>query len=115
MATIKEELKNWIFQFGRSNSEKMGLRTPPYVFTEHGILMLSSILKSKIAIQINIQIMQIFTQMRQIALTNKEIMLKLSEIEQKLLKNDRQFEVVFEAIHHMFQIDQKEKKFGFIN
>jgi hypothetical protein len=61
----KEELKQWVFQFGISNSEKMGLRQSPYAFTEQGIAMLSGILKSKIAVEINIRIMRAFVELRQ--------------------------------------------------
>jgi hypothetical protein len=53
----KQELENWRCQFGTSNSDKMGLRYPPMFFTEQGVAMLSSVLKSKRAIQVNIQIM----------------------------------------------------------
>lgn len=57
-----EELKNWRFQFGTSNSIKMGLRVKPFVFTELGVAMLSSVLKSEKAVSINISIMRIFAQ-----------------------------------------------------
>jgi len=49
----KDELKDWRSQFAMSNSEVMGMRRPPFVFTEHGVLMLSSVLNSKRAIQVN--------------------------------------------------------------
>lgn len=83
----KEELKNWIFQFGISNSEKMGLRTPPYAFTEQGIAMLSGILKSNIAIKINIQIMRTFVELRKTITANqnyKELKEKIKTIEYRI-------------------------------
>jgi len=61
----KEELNNWRSQFGTSNSVKMGLRIPPFAFTEYGILMLASVLNSDIAIQVNIRIVRIFAKLRE--------------------------------------------------
>ena len=61
-----EELENWRYQFGTSNKEKMGLRIPPFVFTEHGAIMLASVLNSNRAIRVNIQIIRIFNKMREI-------------------------------------------------
>jgi len=68
----REELENWRSQFVTSNEDKMGLRHPPMAFTEQGVAMLSSVLRSKRAIQVNIQIMRAFTQMRSswLAITN---------------------------------------------
>ena len=62
----KEELDNWRSQFVTSNTEKMGLRRKPYAFTEQGVAMLSSVLNSRRAIQVNIQIMRTFTKLRQL-------------------------------------------------
>ncbi|MDI6751755.1 MAG: ORF6N domain-containing protein, partial [bacterium] len=61
----KEEFENWKSQIAISNSERMGLRHKPYAFTEHGILMLSSVLNSERAILVNIQIMRTFTKLRE--------------------------------------------------
>jgi len=60
----KTEFENWRSQFVTSNADKMGLRYAPMVFTEHGVLMLSSVLKSEKAIQVNIQIMRTFSKLR---------------------------------------------------
>lgn len=70
------ELKIWISQFVTSNSEKMGLRKPPLAFTELGVAMLSSVLNSETAIEVNIQIIRIFHRMRELMATNKDILLK---------------------------------------
>ncbi len=73
----KEELKNWVFQIGRPNTEKMGMRIPPHVFTEPGVAMLSSVLKSTIAIEVNIRIMRAFIELRNhIAATPEYALLK---------------------------------------
>jgi len=76
-----EELENWRTQFATSNSEKMGLRHPPFCFTEQGVAMLSSVLKSETAIRVNIQIIRIFTRMREMIMTHKDILLELEKID----------------------------------
>jgi hypothetical protein len=63
-----------------------GRRTPPLVFAEHGVLMLSSVLNSDRAIQVNVRIMRIFTKMRQMLMTNKEILLKVEQMEKKVIE-----------------------------
>jgi len=85
----KSEFENWRSQFVTSNSDKMGLRYTPMVFTEHGVLMLSSILKSDKAIQTNIQIMRIFTKVRQMLLDTTEIKVDIRQIQKKLENHDK--------------------------
>jgi len=70
----------------------------PYAFTEHGILMLSSVLKSERAIHVNIEIMRAFVRLRQMVTSNVDLSGKLTELERKY---DRQFKVVFDAIRHL--------------
>lgn len=88
----------------------------PFAFTEQGVAMLSSVLKSKKAIEINIAIMRAFVAIRQFALTNKELSQKLIELESKY---DQQFKDVFEALNYLIQKDKKEiqqnkrKKIGY--
>lgn len=74
------------------------LKYRPYAFTEHGILMLSSVLNSERAIQVNIEIMRAFVRLRQILLSNAELSRRLSELESKY---DRQFKIVFDAIRKL--------------
>jgi hypothetical protein len=107
----KNELKNWRSQFATSNQDIMGLRIPPFVFTEHGILMLSSVLKSKRAIQVNIQIMRTFTQLRKMLSTHEDLKRKIESMEKKY---DQQFQIVFEAIKQLLsEEDKPKKKIGF--
>ena len=68
----KDELKDWVLQFARSNSEKMGPRQLPYAFTEQGVAMLSGILRSDIAVEINIRIMRAFIELRQMIAAQPE-------------------------------------------
>lgn len=105
------EFKNWRCQFGTSNEDRMGLRYPPMAFTEHGILMLSSILNSKRAIYVNIEIMRAFVRLRQMLDSNAELSQRLDKLERKY---DRQFKVVFEAIRSlMAPTPTKPKQIGF--
>ncbi len=104
----REEMKNWISQFVISNSSlKMGLRKPPYAFTEHGVVMLSSVLKSKRAIHVNIAITRAFIQMRQLLASQTGLMRKIVEMEKKY---DRQFIVVFDAIKKLMAPPKAPKK-----
>jgi hypothetical protein len=77
----KEELENWRSQNVTSNSDKMVLRYSPMVFSEHGVLMLSSVLNSPKAIQVNIQIMRIFTKIRSIFSDTVSLKLEIETID----------------------------------
>ena len=79
-----EEFENWKSQIAISNSEKMGLRRKPYAFTENGVAMLSSVLSSDRAIDVNIQIMRTFTRLKSIALENKDLKMLIGKIERRL-------------------------------
>jgi hypothetical protein len=85
-------------QFGTSNIGRGGRRTCPWVFTEQGIAMLSSILRSQRAIDVNIEIMRAFVRLRQLLSSHAELAQKLAELEKKY---DKQFAIVFEAIRKL--------------
>jgi hypothetical protein len=88
-----------------------GTRYIPMAFTEQGVAMLSSVLKSDRAIQVNIQIIRIFTRLRQMLAGHKELEKKIDAMEEKY---DEQFRVVFEAIKQLLKEDKKpRKKIGF--
>ncbi|MDJ0767048.1 MAG: ORF6N domain-containing protein [Myxococcota bacterium] len=80
-----------------------GRRTPPYVFTEHGVLMLSSVLRSARAIEVNIQIMRIFTKMRELLLNHKDLIIKLEQIERTVSSHDDQIIVLFEYLKKLME------------
>ncbi len=104
-----EEFKNLIFQNGISSWG--GTRKLPIVFTENGVAMLSSVLNSKRAVQVNIQIMRTFTRIREMLTTHAELKRKIEEIEKKY---DHQFKVVFDAIKQlMMPVEPKKKRIGF--
>ena len=102
----KEEFENLKSQIATSSWG--GRRSLPYAFTEHGVLMLSSVLNSERAIKVNIQIMRIYTKIRQMLLTNKEILLRLDKIEHKLAEHDNQILVIFEYLKQLEQTKHKE-------
>ena len=78
----KEELENWRSQIVTSNfAVRMGLRRPPYAFTEHGVTMLASVLKSDQAVQMSIRIVRAFVQLREMIFTQKELALRVNYIE----------------------------------
>jgi hypothetical protein len=107
----KEEFKLWRSQFVTSNSDKMGLRYTPMAFTEQGVAMLSSVLKSKSAIQVNIQIMKSFVKLRQMLEDNVILARKLEKLESKY---DKQFKFVFDAIRRLMAPPKtNKKKIGF--
>jgi len=94
-----------------SNADKMGLRYPPMAFTEQGIAMLSSVLKSERAIQVNIQIMRTFIKLRQLLASHDELKTKIEDMEQKY---DQRFQVVFDAIRQLLETEKTPKqKIGF--
>ena len=72
-----------------------GRRKLPYAFTEHGVLMLSSVLKSKRAIAVNIHIMRVYNKMRKMLLTNKDLLLKMNELESKVTNHDKSIKQIF--------------------
>ncbi|ARV05538.1 DNA-binding protein [Polaribacter sp. SA4-10] len=89
----KNEFENWRSQFGTSNSEKMGLRYAPMVFTEQGVAMLSSLLNSDRAIAVNIKIIRIFSKMRELLSDN--LSLEIEEIKKKVTHQSKNIELVF--------------------
>jgi phage regulator Rha-like protein len=107
----KQEFEDWRCQFVTSNSDKMGLRYPPMAFTEQGVAMLSSVLNSERAIQVNIQIIKTFIKLRQMLTDNEILRKRLDDLESKYDKN---FQVVFRAIKQLLRSpDEKAKKIGF--
>ena len=122
----KAEFKNLKFQFGTSNlrsqfvtSKKGGRRYFPYVFTEQGIAMLSSVLKSERAVQVNIAIMRAFVRLRKIMATHKDLAQKVDQLENKFErrfeKDEIQIQIVFDAIKKlMLPPESPPKKYGFV-
>lgn len=99
-------------QFATSNVGRGGRRYLPYAFTEQGVAMLSTVLNSERAIQVNIAIMRTFVQLREMLATHKDLAQKLEALEKKY---DRQFKVVFDAIRQLMGPEEppKQQRIGF--
>jgi len=105
-----KEFENLRYQFG--TSKRGGRRYPPYAFTEQDVAMLSSVLNSKRAIQVNIEIMRAFVRLRQMLASNVDLARKLAALEKKY---DAQFKVVFDAIRELMTppVPKKKRSIGF--
>jgi len=101
----REEMDNLKSQFAISSWG--GRRTPPYAFTEQGVAMLSSVLHSKRAVQVNIQIMRTFVGLRRMLAGNRALARKLAEMEKRY---DGHFKIVFEAIRQLMAVPEKPKR-----
>ena len=93
----------------------MGLRYAPYAFTEQGVAMLSSVLNSERAIEVNIQIMRIFYKMRRLILSHTELIERMDMLEKRLGIHDNNIKVLFEYLKNLMedkeqQINQKKRK-----
>jgi hypothetical protein len=110
-AMTKEEFANLRSQIVTS-SQWGGRRYLPYAFTEQGVAMLSSVLNSPRAIQVNIEIMRTFVRLRRLIATHAELARELDALEKKY---DVQFRVVFDAIRRLMKpLDRKRRRIGFV-
>lgn len=92
------------------NSGRGGIRKLPYAFTEQGVAMLSSVLNSDTAVEVNIQIIRVFTKMKQLILDNKDLALKIEKIEQRLVKHDEEIKIVFQYLKKLLIPETKPRK-----
>lgn len=107
----QEEFEGLRFHFGTSNEGRGGRRYPPLAFTEQGVAMLSSVLRSHRAVQVNIAIMRAFVKLREMLASHRDLARRLDEIEKKY---DAQFKVVFDAIRELMKPPEKPRpKIGF--
>ena len=102
------DFNNWKSQIVISNKEKMGLRRPPLAFTEQGVAMLSSVLNSETAIMVNIQIIRMFTKLRQALESHDKILKKIEDLERKGIDHDKKIQLVFQYIKQL-EDDRKQK------
>ena len=102
-------------QIAISSSRWGGRRHPPYAFTEQGVAMLSSVLKSRRAVRVNIAIMRAFVRLRQVLATNAELARRLDELEARVGEHDEQFVAVIHAIRKLMEPPARKKgRIGFI-
>jgi len=119
----------FMFQLNKSETEKLmrsrsqfvilkrgqNIKYLPYAFTEQGVAMLSSVLKSKKAIQVNISIMKTFVKIREILTFNKELAYKLKELENRMDKQDEGIQAIFETIKQLIgESENPKRKIGFL-
>jgi len=110
----KEEFEDWRSQIVTSNSDKMGLRYAPYCFTEPGVTMLSCVLNSKRAIEVNIKIIRVFSRLKEMVLTHKDILLKLEKLEHQSVKNSTEIQIIFNALRQLLSPPKvPRRKVGF--
>jgi hypothetical protein len=112
MFQLREEEMDVVLrsQFVTSKGGRGGRRYLPYAFTEQGVAMLSSVLNSDRAIEVNIAIMRAFVRLREIMATHKDLARKLEELEKKLGQHDEKFQIVFEAIRQLMAPPEPAKK-----
>ena len=102
------EADGLIFQIGRSSWG--GRRALPYAFTEQGVAMLSSVLKSERAVKVNIAIMRAFVKLRELLETNRELALKFTELEKRVGKHDAEIAAIIDAIRQLMAPPTKAKR-----
>ncbi|MCL2801705.1 MAG: ORF6N domain-containing protein [Treponema sp.] len=113
----EDEFNSLRFQFGTSKKGKGGRRYLPYVFTEHGVLMLSSVLNSKKAISVNIEIMVAFIKMRQYVLSQGGTSDQIAELRKLLMlyidKNDKRVNDIIIALNNLIEKPKETRRIGF--
>jgi phage regulator Rha-like protein len=112
----QKELEDWRSQFVTSKEDKQGLRYAPFCFTEQGVTMLSCVLSSERAIAVNIQVIRVFAKMREMLLTHKDILIKLEQMEKKMIKqggklqkHDRDIRLIFEYLKQLLNPPQEPR------
>ncbi len=106
-----QEFANWKSQIVTSNSDRMGLRKMPSVFTEEGVAMLSGVLRSKRAIAVHVQIIRTFTKLREMLAEDDYLRRKIEAMEKQY---DESFKIVFDAIRGLLKEgDEPKEEIGF--
>lgn len=108
---LPEEVTRLRFQIGTSKPGRGGRRYPPYAFTEQGVAMLSGVLRSSRAVQVNVEIMRAFVRLRSIVAAHADLARRLDDMERRY---DAQFRTVFDAIRKLMSpADPPRKRIGF--
>jgi ORF6N domain len=103
----QQEFENWRSQFVTSKEDKQGLRYAPFCFTEQGVTMLSCVLKSDRAIEVNIKVIRVFVQLRKMIMTHKDLIIKVENIERQMDGQGHEIKVLFDYIKRL--IEDKEE------
>lgn len=108
MQLTEKEVEDMVSQNAIPSKQALG-GALPYVFTEHGVLMLSNVLKSEKAIQMSIRIIEVFVKLREVILLHKEVSLLVEEVEKKLIKQDEKIEVLFTYLSRFVEKEDKPR------
>jgi len=105
------EFEHWRTQNATSNpSDRMGLRYAPFCFTEQGVTMLSCVLNSDRAIAVNIQVIRLFTKMREMILTHKDLLIEMESIRKKVTGQDEKIDLIFDYLKQFIQQQETPRK-----
>ncbi|WP_106531548.1 ORF6N domain-containing protein [Chitinophaga niastensis] len=104
----EEEVEGMVSQNAIPSKKHLGGYLP-YVFTEHGVLMLANVLRSERAIQVSIRIIEIFVKMREMLSTHKDILLKLEQLEKKSTSHDADIQLIFEYLKELLSPPQEPR------
>jgi hypothetical protein len=111
MFELTEEERNSLrSQIATSKKGRGGTRYLPFAFTEQGVAMLSSVLNSDTAVEVNIQIIRVFTKMKELLFDNKELWHKIEKIENHLVKHDEEIKIIFQYLKKLLIQETKPKK-----
>jgi len=110
-----EEFDHWRSQIVTSNpGARMGLRRPPYVFTEHGALQLASVLKSERAVEMSLLVVRAFVRLRELLATNKELAVQFKKLERRLDMSDEAIAELYAMVRQlMTPPDKPKRRIGF--
>jgi hypothetical protein len=105
-----EEVQNLRSQIATSSRGHGGRRYLPFAFTEHGAVMLASVLNSPVAVEASIQVVRVFIRLREVLATHKELARKLAELERQVETHDENITALFEAIHQLMKPPERPRK-----
>jgi len=109
----KKEVEAMVSQNAIPSKQQLG-GFLPYAFTEHGVLMLASVLKSDQALNVSIKVIEIFVKMREMIFTNKDTLLQMQKLEKKLTEHDNDIQLIFEALKKLLTPPQEPRpRIGF--
>jgi hypothetical protein len=110
----KKDFKQWRKKSLTAEGDRQGLRYAPFCFTEQGVTMLSCVLNSRRAIAVNLQVTRIFTRLRKVVLTHKDILLKLEQLAGKVNRQDGEIKLIFEYLKELLNPKAEPmRKIGF--
>ena len=103
------ELNTMVSQFATPSLQSFG-GALPYVFTEHGVLMLANVLKSKQAIEVSLGLLDIFVKMREMLSVSKDVLLKLEQLEKRITGHDAEIKIIFTTLKNLFNSPPKPRR-----